>query len=140
MTDVVVLDGVTKRFGARTVVDDVRFGVAAGGVLALLGPSGSGKSTTLRLIAGLEAVDAGRVLLDGAVVSTPTTLVPPEQRRVGFVFQSFALFPHLSVEDNVAFGARDRGRLGELLALAHLEPRRARASTRCRAASSSASR
>ena len=121
----VLLEGVTKRFGARTVVADVNVRVSRGGVLALLGPSGSGKSTTLRLIAGLEALDAGQISLAGQVVSTPERLVPPERRRVGFVFQSFALFPHLSVEDNIAFGARDRGRLGELLELVRLAPRRA---------------
>jgi len=125
MSDDVVLEGVTKRFGARTVVSDVSVRVARGGVLAVLGPSGSGKSTTLRLIAGLESLDEGRILLAGNVVSTPELLVPPERRRVGFVFQSFALFPHLSVEENIAFGARDRGRLGELLELVRLTPRRA---------------
>lgn len=124
MSDVVVVEGATKRYGARAVVDGVGFAVARGGVLALLGPSGSGKSTTLRLIAGLETLDAGRIVLDGEVVSTPGASVPPERRRVGFVFQSFALFPHLSVEDNVAFGARDRGRVGELLELVRLESRR----------------
>ena len=121
---VVVLEGVHKRFGGRTVVDDVTLGVAPGEVLALLGPSGSGKSTTLRLVAGLEDLDAGRITLDGQVVSEPGRIVPPERRRVGFVFQSFALFPHLSVEENVAFGARDRARARELIALVHLEPRR----------------
>ncbi|MGN6104366.1 MAG: ATP-binding cassette domain-containing protein, partial [Kofleriaceae bacterium] len=92
MSDVVVVEGATKRYGARAVVDGVGFAVARGGVLALLGPSGSGKSTTLRLIAGLETLDAGRIVLDGEVVSTPAASVPPERRRVGFVFQSFALF------------------------------------------------
>ncbi|HSK05801.1 MAG TPA: ABC transporter ATP-binding protein [Kofleriaceae bacterium] len=125
MTAVVAVEQLTKRFGARAVVDGVSFGVAKGGVLALLGPSGSGKSTTLRLIAGLDHVDGGRVLLDGEPVSTPAALVPPEQRRVGFVFQSVALFPHLTALDNVAFGARDRARAGELLALVGLEPRAA---------------
>jgi ABC-type Fe3+/spermidine/putrescine transport system ATPase subunit len=125
MSQVVVLEGVTKRFAGRTVVDRLDLGVAKGEILALLGPSGCGKSTTLRMIAGLESVDAGQILLAGEVVSTPARLVAPELRRVGFVFQSFALFPHLSVEENVAFGAVDRGRIAELLALAHLEPRRA---------------
>ena len=121
---VVALEGVCKRFGGRTVVDDVDLTVASGQVLALLGPSGSGKSTTLRLVAGLEDLDAGRIVLDGQVVSEPGRIAPPESRRVGFVFQSFALFPHLSVDDNVAFGARDRGRARELIELVHLGPRR----------------
>jgi iron(III) transport system ATP-binding protein len=106
------------------VVDQLDLRVARGAVLALLGPSGCGKSTTLRMIAGLERVDAGQITLGGELVSTPALLVPPERRRVGFVFQSFALFPHLSVEDNVAFGARDPSRLPELLALVDLSARR----------------
>jgi iron(III) transport system ATP-binding protein len=122
---VVTLEGVSRRYGVRTVVDEVSFDVAEGDTLALLGPSGSGKTTTLRLIAGLEPIDRGRILLDGDVASTPQSSVPPEKRRVGYVFQSFALFPHLSVEDNVAFGARDRADLDDLLALVDLVPRRA---------------
>ncbi len=129
---VVSLRGVTKRFSGRTVVDRLDLSVASGNILALLGPSGCGKSTTLRMIAGLERVDAGQITLGGEVVSTPSLLVPPERRRVGFVFQSFALFPHLTVEQNVAFGAgsgSDAGaraaRLTELLELVALGPRRA---------------
>jgi iron(III) transport system ATP-binding protein len=125
VTAVVSLEGVSRRYGARTVVDGVSFDVAEGDTLALLGPSGSGKTTTLRLIAGLEPIDAGRILLDGTEASSPRASVPPEKRRVGFVFQSFALFPHLSVEDNVAFGARDRSDIDALLALVDLAPRRA---------------
>jgi iron(III) transport system ATP-binding protein len=124
VTAVVELDAVVKRFAGRAVVDGVSLTVAAGRVLALLGPSGSGKSTTLRLVAGLEDVDGGRVLLDGREVSAPGRVEPPEQRRVGFVFQSFALFPHLSVAENVAFGARDRRRAAALVDLVHLGPRR----------------
>jgi iron(III) transport system ATP-binding protein len=124
VTAVVELDAVVKRFAGRAVVDGVSLAVDAGRVLALLGPSGSGKSTTLRLVAGLEDVDGGRVLLDGREVSAPGRVQPPEQRRVGFVFQSFALFPHLSVAENVAFGARDRRRAAALVDLVHLGPRR----------------
>lgn len=128
---VVSLRGVTKRFSGRTVVDQLDLSVASGNILALLGPSGCGKSTTLRMIAGLERVDAGQITLGGEVVSTPSLLVPPERRRVGFVFQSFALFPHLTVEENVAFGAgsgkpgSDAARITELLDLVALGPRRA---------------
>ncbi|MFN0252430.1 MAG: ABC transporter ATP-binding protein [Kofleriaceae bacterium] len=125
MTAVVSLESVSRRYGARTVLDGVSFDVAEGDTLALLGPSGSGKTTTLRLIAGLEPIDAGRILLAGMEASSPRASMPPEKRRVGFVFQSFALFPHLSVEDNVAFGARDRSDIDALLALVDLAPRRA---------------
>jgi iron(III) transport system ATP-binding protein len=123
--DVVSLRGVTKRFAGRTVVDQLDLSVAPGRVLSLLGPSGCGKSTTLRMIAGLEGVDAGQITLGGELVSSPSVLVAPERRKVGFVFQSFALFPHLTVEQNVSFGARDPSRTGELLALVDLTARRA---------------
>ncbi|HLQ19022.1 MAG TPA: ABC transporter ATP-binding protein, partial [Tabrizicola sp.] len=109
-----------RSFGGRRVVDDVSLTVAAGQVTCLLGPSGCGKSTTLRMIAGVERADAGEVLLDGQVVAGPGVHVPPEVRSVGLMFQDFALFPHLTVADNVGFGLRaDRAerarRVGELL-------------------------
>jgi iron(III) transport system ATP-binding protein len=110
----------TRVFGGRPVVDDVSLRVAAGQVTCLLGPSGCGKSTTLRMIAGVERPTAGRVLIDGAVMSDGSVFLPPEQRSVGLMFQDFALFPHLTVEGNVAFGLRgakdERARrVGELL-------------------------
>jgi len=86
------------------VVQDVSLTVAAGQVTCLLGPSGCGKSTTLRMIAGVETPDSGRILIDGAEVFGPTTNLPPEARGVGLMFQDFALFPHLTVAQNVAFG------------------------------------
>ncbi|MBL9074244.1 ABC transporter ATP-binding protein [Tabrizicola sp.] len=109
-----------RAFGGRRVVDDVSLSVAAGQVTCLLGPSGCGKSTTLRMIAGVERADAGEVLLDGTTVAAPGVHAPPELRSVGLMFQDFALFPHLTVADNVAFGLRtDRAekarRVGELL-------------------------
>ena len=118
------LQGLTKRFGAVTAVDDVSLTLGAGETVALLGPSGCGKSTLLRLVAGLERPDAGRLLLDGSDVTT----VPPQRRDVGMVFQSFALFPHLDVAGNVAFGLVEDGvpaaeraaRVEELLALVGL--------------------
>ena len=109
-----------RSFGGRQVVDDVSLTVAAGQVTCLLGPSGCGKSTTLRMIAGVERAASGEVRLDGQTVAGPGVHVPPEVRSVGLMFQDFALFPHLTVAENVGFGLRiDRGekarRVGELL-------------------------
>jgi iron(III) transport system ATP-binding protein len=109
-----------RSFGGRRVVDEVSLTVAAGQVTCLLGPSGCGKSTTLRVIAGVERADAGEVRLDGVTVAARGVHVPPEARSVGLMFQDFALFPHLTVADNVGFGLRvDRAekarRVGELL-------------------------
>jgi ABC-type Fe3+/spermidine/putrescine transport system ATPase subunit len=96
----------TKRYGGQTALDGVSLSVAEGAYLSLLGPSGSGKSTLLRLIAGYEAPDEGQVSLDGRSLTT----VPAHERGIGFVSQGFALFPHLSVFDNVAFGLRHHAR------------------------------
>jgi iron(III) transport system ATP-binding protein len=101
----VSVSGVTKSFdGATRVLDGVDVGVPAGRTLALLGPSGCGKTTLLRIIAGLELPDDGTVSVGERVVSGPGTFVPPERRRVGMVFQDWALFPHLTVARNVGFG------------------------------------
>jgi spermidine/putrescine transport system ATP-binding protein len=97
------LVGLTKRF-AETAVDDIHLQIASGEFFSLLGPSGCGKTTTLRLIAGFEQPTAGQILLDGVDVSG----VPPHRRNVNTVFQSYALFPFLTVFDNVAFGLRNR--------------------------------
>ncbi len=117
------LSRLSKRFGPVLAVDDFSLTVAQGELAALIGPSGCGKTTTLRIIAGLETPDAGRVLLRGRDV----TAIPPESRTVGLVFQNYALFPHLSVEKNVAYGLRRRPRrvrrrrTAELLRLVGLE-------------------
>ena len=106
------LSGVTKRYAADgpPAVDDLSFSLEPGRILALLGPSGCGKTTTLRLIAGFESPDAGQIAIAGRLVADgPGAGVPPEQRGVGLVFQDYALFPHLTVGDNVGFGLHGRG-------------------------------
>ena len=116
--------GIVKRFGDFTALDDVSVDVPTGSLTALLGPSGSGKSTLLRVIAGLERPDEGVVVLDGEDV----TRRPPQSRGVGFVFQHYAAFKHMTVWDNVAFGltirrrprAEIKRRVGELLELVQL--------------------
>jgi iron(III) transport system ATP-binding protein len=113
--------GLKRSFGGRAVVDDVSLSINAGEILCLLGPSGCGKSTTLRLIAGVERAEAGTIALDGITVCSKGVFLPPEQRSVGLMFQDFALFPHLSVAENVAFGlsgkrAEKLNRVKELLA------------------------
>ena len=100
------VQNLTRRFNGRAVVDDVSLSVASGQVTCLLGPSGCGKSTTLRMIAGVESPDAGRILIDGVEVFGPRAALPPEARGVGLMFQDFALFPHLTVAGNVGFGLR----------------------------------
>jgi len=102
----IVAQSVTKRFGAFTALEDVSIEVAAGSLTALLGPSGGGKSTLLRVIAGLERPDAGRVLIEGEDM----TRRPAQKREVGFVFQHYAAFKHMTVRENVAFGLRIRKR------------------------------
>jgi ABC-type Fe3+/spermidine/putrescine transport system ATPase subunit len=125
------LEGVTRRFGSTTAVREASLAVEAGEYLSILGPSGSGKSTLLRLVAGFERPDAGSVHLDGARVDD----LPPERRDLNTVFQGYALFPHLTVEENVAFGLRMKkrprgeiaarvGEAPELVGLSGFGPRR----------------
>lgn len=103
--------GVSKRFGRAWAALDLDFGVPNGLFFALLGPSGCGKTTVLRLIAGLERPDAGRIALGGRTVAGGGAFVPPEERKLGMVFQSYALWPHMTVERNVGFGLALRGLL-----------------------------
>jgi iron(III) transport system ATP-binding protein len=121
---IVELRGLTKDFGAVRAVDRVDLGAREGEVLALLGPSGCGKTTTLRLVAGFERPDAGRIELDREEVAGPDRFVPPERRRVGVVFQDYALFPHLTVAQNVGYGVPARNgrdaRVAEMLDLVGL--------------------
>ena len=104
---VLELDGLGKSYGTETVVEGLSLSVREGEILTLLGPSGCGKTTTLRLIAGLERPDGGDVRINGASMSGGS-FVPPEDRGVGVVFQEFALFPHLTARENVAFGLKNR--------------------------------
>ena len=106
MAELLALHRISKRFAADAplAVDGLSLTVVEGEILALLGPSGCGKTTTLRLIAGFEAPDAGTVAVRGAIVAGPGCMVAPEDRGIGIVFQDYALFPHLTVADNVAFG------------------------------------
>jgi putative spermidine/putrescine transport system ATP-binding protein len=105
----VVLEGIGKRFGAQRVLDRLSLEVRHGEFLTILGPSGSGKSTVLRLIAGLEVPDAGRIVMDGRTVAGEERWVPPQQRQVGMVFQNYALWPHMTALENVAFPFVVRG-------------------------------
>ena len=120
----VTATGIRKAFGNHQVLDGARLDAPPGEVVALLGPSGCGKTTLLRVIAGLERPDAGEVRLGGRLLSGPGVLVPPEQRRIGMVFQDGALFPHMSVGANVGYGLsreeRRQGRVEEALALVDL--------------------
>jgi len=104
MPPFLILEGLDKSFGSQAVLRNLSLEVNAGEVLALLGPSGSGKTTALRLIAGFEAPDRGKILVGGEDV----TALPPEKRHFGMVFQHYALFPHLNVRENVAFGLAGR--------------------------------
>jgi iron(III) transport system ATP-binding protein len=101
------LEDVTHRYGERVALHQVSLSVAPGEVLCVLGPSGCGKTTLLRLAAGLERLREGRILIGNRLVASGARVLPPEQRNVGMVFQDVALFPHMSVLDNVAFGIRD---------------------------------
>jgi putrescine transport system ATP-binding protein len=119
------IEGLSKRFGAFAAVDHLSLDIYQGEFFALLGPSGCGKTTLLRLIAGFEQPSAGRILLDGVDLAP----VPPYRRPVNMMFQSYALFPHLNVEANVAFGLKQEGlprteiaeRVADMLALVKLE-------------------
>ena len=102
MTPIIRVDGVSRRFGPVTAVDNVSLEIAEGDFFALLGPSGCGKTTLLRMLAGFEVPDAGRILIDGVDVSR----VPPNRRPVNMVFQSYAVFPHMTVAANVGYGLR----------------------------------
>ena len=100
------LEDVSRRYGEVLALDGVSIDIPPSEVVCLLGPSGCGKSTLLRVAAGIERPSSGRILLDGHEVAGPDNFVPPEKRGIGLMFQDFALFPHLSLLDNVAFGLK----------------------------------
>ncbi|MDB6073549.1 MAG: transporter ATP-binding protein [Verrucomicrobiaceae bacterium] len=121
MSGFLVFDNISKSFGAAKAVNAVSLEIGRGEIFSLLGPSGCGKTTLLRMAAGFETPDTGRILLDGKDI----THMPPNQRPVNTVFQNYALFPHLSVRDNIAFGPRIAGvsaDVNAMLQLVKLEP------------------
>jgi iron(III) transport system ATP-binding protein len=124
----VELRGLTKRYGELAVVDDISLTIEHGRLVCLLGPSGCGKTTTLRLIAGFVEPSAGEIRVGNALVSSPARTVPPERRNMSMIFQSYALWPHMTVAENVAYGLKLRRidrttidrKLGAMLATTHL--------------------
>ncbi len=134
MTTALSCTRITKSLGGKPVLKALDLDVAPSEVVSLLGASGSGKTTLLRLITGLMMPDAGRIMLDGRVIWSPDTVVPPERRRIGMVFQDYALWPHMTVEGNLAFGlkahklpaAEARARIDHALEVARLGPLRDR--------------
>jgi iron(III) transport system ATP-binding protein len=110
------LSGITRIYDGVPAVSDLTLDVGRGEIVCLLGPSGCGKSTTLRIAAGVEHQTSGSIAVDGHIVSDARRHAPPEARSVGLMFQDFALFPHLTARDNVAFGlrgGRDRGKIAD---------------------------
>jgi iron(III) transport system ATP-binding protein len=130
---VLEIQGLSREYAGETAVEDLSLSVREGELLTLLGPSGCGKTTTLRTIAGLEEPTEGSVSIGGRTLADEETFVRPEQRDVGIVFQSFALFPHLTVAENIAFGLQDADdattadRVEDLLELVGLEAHREKA-------------
>src|SRR5215813_9351761 len=110
MSPFLELSHVSKRFGETAALRDCNLAVNEGEFLTLLGPSGCGKTTTLRLIAGFLTPDEGEIRVGGTLLSSPAKHVPPERRNIGMVFQSFAVWPHMSVYENIALPLRIRGR------------------------------
>ncbi len=121
-----ILDSVSQSYAARQIITDLSFALPKGTIGCLLGPSGCGKTTALRCISGFESIQAGEIRIGGKTVSRPGWMLPAEKRHVGLVFQDYALFPHLSVADNVGFGLRGQAsatrlaRIDELLTLVGL--------------------
>ena len=125
--DALILDAVVLGYGGKSVVSELSFALAPGEIGCLLGGSGCGKTTVLRAIAGFEPLQAGRIALNGHWVADASWQLAPERRQLGMVFQDYALFPHMTVADNVGFGLREwthvdkRARVAEMLALVGLQ-------------------
>ena len=105
MSDIIQFENITKRYGNQTVLDNVSLSIASGEIFSLLGPSGCGKTTLLRICGGFETPDSGRVILNGQDI----TDLPPNKRAIRTVFQNYALFPHMTIWDNIAFGLKIAG-------------------------------
>ena len=122
------LTGVSKRYGNFLAVDDIALELQSGEFVSLLGPSGCGKTTTLRMIAGFVDPSLGTIEMDGQILSSPAGSVPPDRRQMSMIFQSYAIWPNMTVEQNVAFGlelrkiakAEVRRRVGEMLEVVHM--------------------
>lgn len=120
---VIELKNISKTYHGTTkpALKDLSLSINQGEILTLLGPSGCGKTTTLRLIAGFERPDKGTILLNNRTIVSQNTWIPPEKRGIGMVFQDYALFPHLNVEDNIAFNLKDKSKAFEMLELVGLK-------------------
>ena len=105
----ITFENVSHAYGRQRSVSDISFQIEGGQVVTLLGPSGCGKTTLLRLAAGFETPISGQVAQDGNILSSPTILVAPERRQMGLVFQSYALFPHMTIGENIRFGMKQTG-------------------------------
>src|SRR5262244_2105353 len=130
----VSLDGLTKKFTGMAAVDDLRLEIKDGEFVSLLGPSGCGKTTTLRLVAGFLQPDAGEIRVNDKVISSASILIPPERRNMSMIFQSYAIWPHMTVFQNVAYGLKFKKLVSRevdekterLLRVVHLEALKAR--------------
>ena len=127
MTALLELNNINCRYDGQVIIEDLSFAVQPQQIVSLLGPSGCGKTTALRAIAGLEDIYAGQISLGGTCLSAPGSVLAPEKRQVGMVFQDYALFPHLTVSKNIAFGLHGRDKteieavINQLLTLVRLE-------------------
>lgn len=127
MNTLLHVNQISCRYDEKVIIPELSFKVSSGQIVSLLGPSGCGKTTALRAIAGFEPVYSGDIALDGNILSTQTNTLVPEKRKVGMVFQDYALFPHLTINDNIAFGIQDSdksdrdNKISELLAMIKLQ-------------------
>jgi iron(III) transport system ATP-binding protein len=114
------VEDISAGYSGQHVIESFSFHVNRGEIVSLLGPSGCGKTTALRAIAGFEPIDAGEILISQRLVSAPGMTVPPEERSIGMVFQDYALFPHLTITDNIAFGLRKKPPIDRKVQVEHL--------------------